>query len=242
MPDALVEKLVSDLRAIPVSHPFEINLSRVNEPFLDHRIFDIATRINERLPNASLVFFSNGTPLNIKNIEKLSKLKHISRLNISLNEYQPDAYEKTMQLPMERTLQVLHDLHHALTEGTLSFPIVLSRVGDGTEEDIHFVSWAKCHFPAFSVAVSPRSDWLGLVEQPESPIPDVGCSQWYKLHILADGRDAYCCIDAEGRWATSNAQDIHLLNIYNQPVRREMRLARLSRLGMQICGMCPLLS
>lgn len=56
MPDALVEKLISDLGAIPVSHPFEINLSRVNEPFLDHRIFDIPARINERLPNASLVF------------------------------------------------------------------------------------------------------------------------------------------------------------------------------------------
>ena len=91
MPDVLVEKLISDFEAIPVSHPFEINLSRVNEPFLDQRIFDIAARINERLQNASLVFFSNGTPLNKKNIEKLSKLKRISRLNISLNEYQPDA-------------------------------------------------------------------------------------------------------------------------------------------------------
>lgn len=159
MPDVLVEKLISDLEAIPVSHPLEINLSRVNEPYLDHRIFDIIARINERLPNASLIFFSNGTPLNKKNIEKPSKLKRISRLNISLNEYQPDAYEKTMQLPMERTLQVLHDLHHALTEGALLFPIALSRVGDGTGED----SWVQSHFPAFSATVSPRSDGFGLV-------------------------------------------------------------------------------
>ena len=147
-----------------------------------------------------------------------------------------------MQLPMKRTLQVLYDLHHALTEGALSFPIAVSRVGDGTREDLHFVSWAQSHFPAFSATVSPRSDWLGLVEQTQSPVPDVGCSQWYKLHILADGREAYCCIDAEGRWANSNARDISLLDIYNQPVRRKQRLASLSRRGMEICGRCPLLS
>lgn len=143
---------------------------------------------------------------------------------------------------MEKTLRVLRDLHRALVDGALLFPITLSRVGDGTEEDSHFTSWVRGHFPRFSVTVSPRSDWLGLIKQPQCNVPDVGCTQWYKLHILADGRDAYCCIDAEGRWASANAKDMTLLDIYNQPVKRNMRLTMHSRRDLPICGMCPLLS
>jgi hypothetical protein len=242
MPDALIDKLIADLEEIPADHAFEINLSRVNEPFLDARIYDIATRITERLPGASLVFFSNGTPLNTGNIEKLSRLRRVARLNISVNEFEADAYEKSMQLPLEKTLDVLRSLHRGVADGHLSFPIALSRVGDGSTTDQIFVSWAKENFPAFAAVVSPRSDWMGLVPQPGALIPDQGCTQWYKLHILADGRDAYCCIDAEGQWSTANARETSLLNIYNQPARRRLRLHRLSRQGMPICGQCPLLS
>ncbi|MCC7312590.1 MAG: radical SAM protein [Sulfuritalea sp.] len=242
MPDALIDKLIADLEEIPADHAFEINLSRVNEPFLDARIYDIATRITERLTGASLVFFSNGTPLNTGNIEKLSRLRRVARLNISVNEFEADAYEKSMQLPLEKTLDVLRNLHRGVADGHLSFPIALSRVGDGSTTDQIFVSWVKENFPAFAAVVSPRSDWMGLVPQPGALIPDQGCTQWYKLHILADGRDAYCCIDAEGQWSTANARETSLLNIYNQPARRRLRLDRLSRQGMPICGQCPLLS
>ena len=242
MPDALIDKLIADLEEIPSSHPFEINLSRVNEPFLDARIYDIAARMTERLPGARLVFFSNGTPLNTGNIEKLARLRRIARLNISVNEFEADAYEKSMQLPLEPTLDVLRNLHPGVADRRLSFPVVLSRVGDGSTKDLRFVSWVKTNFPAFSAAVSPRSDWMGLVPQPGALIPDLGCTQWYKLHILADGRDAYCCIDAEGQWSTANAQQTSLLDIYNQPARRRLRLDRSSRQHMPICGQCPLLS
>lgn len=49
MPDSLVQKIIDDLGAIPKSSPFEINLSRVNEPFLDHQIFDMAALVNDRI-------------------------------------------------------------------------------------------------------------------------------------------------------------------------------------------------
>lgn len=242
MPDELIDKVISDLGEIPTNHAFEINLSRINEPFLDARIYDIAAHVTERLPSASLVFFSNGTPLNAGNIEKLARLPRVARLNISLNEFEANAYEKSMQLPLEPTLQVLRKLHQGVVNGYLSFPVVLSRVGDGSATDRLFVSWARENFPAFSAFVSPRSDWMGLVPQRDAMIPDQGCTQWYKLHILADGRDAYCCIDAEGQWSTANARETSLLEIYNQPARRRLRLDRLSRQNMPICGQCPLLS
>lgn len=241
MPDDLIEKIIMDLTDIPAYHNFQINLSRINEPFLDHRIFDIARTINEKLPQASLVFFSNGSPLNDLNIEKLASLKNVSRLNISLNEYEAHEYNSVMGLPFDRTLSVLTALHSAKLNGPIYFPITCSRVGDGSDRDDVFKIWVKSNFPAFNVEVSNRSDWLGLVDGKSGKVPDVGCSQWFKLHFLSNGREAFCCIDAEGKYGKGDARKGHVLEIYNSPERRDMRQKN-SRVDHDLCGKCPLLS
>ena len=241
MPDDLIEKIVTDLTDIPPSHYFEINLSRINEPFLDHRIFDIARTMHRRLPQAALVFFSNGSPLNDTNIKNLASLKNVSRLNISLNEYEADQYTNVMGLPFKRTVSVLQALHSAKLNGHIYFPITCSRVGDGSERDDSFKIWVQTNFPAFSAQVSNRSDWLGLVERQSGNVPDVGCSQWFKLHFLSNGREAFCCIDAEGQYGKGDARECHVLEIYNTPDRRVMRQKN-TRLGHDLCGKCPLLS
>lgn len=241
MPDDLIEKIIADLSDIPSFHKFQINLSRVNEPFLDHRIFDIARMINARLSHASLVFF-NGTPLNDVNIEKLVSLNRVSRLNISLNEYEAQEYTRAMGLPFDRTLSVLQALHWAKLNGRIYFPVVLSRVGDGSERDDGFEAFVKSNFSVFDAEVSSRSGWLGLVDEQRGEIPDAGCSQWFKLHFSSDGREAFCCIDAEGKYGNSNARERHVLEVYNRAERRVMRATIRSRLGYDICGKCPLLS
>jgi len=54
--------------------------------------------------------------------------------------------------------------------------------------------------------------------------------------------DACCCIDAEGDWASGHAQEVSLLNIYNQQNRRNLRLSCSSHRGDKTCGKRPLLS
>jgi hypothetical protein len=239
MPDTLFEKIIKDLCDIPETHKFDVNLSRINEPFLDSRIFLFASRINEVLPQASLVFFSNGSTLSSQIIAKLQRLNSISRLNISLNDHRPQVYQEVMQLPFDRTYCALHLLHDA----ELPFPVILSRVGDGSGEDVAFTEWVKVTFPKFKAVVSFRSDWLGLTTSYRQPIPDVGCSQWFKLHLLANGRDAFCCIDAEGRWGAGDVRNNHALDIYNTSIRRARREVKISRTKYgQLCGSCPLLS
>lgn len=231
MPDNLIEKIITDLTDIPASHTFQVNLSRVNEPFLDRRIFDIARAINEKLPQASLVFFSNGTPLNDTNIKKLASLRNISRLNISLNENEAQKYTQVMGLRFDHTLSVLQALYSAKLNNSIYFPVTLSRVGDGSERDDIFKIWVKSNFPVFNAEVSNRGDWLGLVDGQSGEIPDAGCTQWFKLHFLSNGREAFCCIDAEGKYGKGDARNSHVLEIYNRQERRIMRTTVNSRLG-----------
>ena len=63
MPTSLFEKIVSDLSEIPASHPFYFILSRVNEPFLDKRLFEFQRPINRTIPHAGFLIYTNGSTL-----------------------------------------------------------------------------------------------------------------------------------------------------------------------------------
>ena len=104
MSDELIDKIITDLKKIPADVPFFIAPFKVNEPFLDKRIFSVCAKINEHLPNAQLRLFSNGSPLTKENLEKVSAIGKVAHLWISLNEIEARAYENLMQLPLDRTL------------------------------------------------------------------------------------------------------------------------------------------
>lgn len=88
----------------------------------------------------------------------------------------------------------------------------------------------------------PRGDWIGQVNVVKSSIPDVGCTQWFTINFLADGRDTFCCIDSDAEYGHSNVAIKHLLEIYNHPLRRHLRESALSRLDVGICRECSMLS
>jgi hypothetical protein len=242
MPEPLFGKILDDLSDGRGHAPAAFNLSRVNEPFLDRRIFKLARRVIDRFPQSSLNFFSNASPLNQAKTEQLLATPNVASLNISLNDHRAPEYEKTMRLPFERTMhniRRLHDLHRA---GAVPFRVAISRVGDGSDADDQFCGWGRREFPRFDVYVAPRGDWMGLKPTTAFPVPKIGCAQWFKLHILADGREAYCCIDAEGRYGKGNAGMDNVLHIYNHPARRQMREFLPARKATALCVLCPLLA
>ena len=105
MSDGLIAKILDECRSIPNDLPFQIVPLRVNEPFLDKRIFDICRQINETLPNAQIQLFSNGSPLNATNLMKLATIRNLARLVISLHENRPEIYERIVGIPFERTIR-----------------------------------------------------------------------------------------------------------------------------------------
>jgi hypothetical protein len=243
MPDSLIEKIIRDMSDIPPQAPFHVTLARINEPFLDRRIFQIARQIEDSIPHASLIFFSNGSPLNKEALDKLVELKRIYVLNISFNDHRRDHYENIMRIPYETTVERLDDLHARIIAGSLNFGVRVSRVSDGTEADAEFIHFVRKRWPCFDVANYRRADWLGDVQTMVSQVPNAGCHQWFTLSFLADGRQSFCCLDSDGKFGTQkNVRDQHLLELYNLPSRRKLRETVISRLQVPICRGCSLLA
>jgi radical SAM protein with 4Fe4S-binding SPASM domain len=164
-------------------------------------------------------------------------------LNISLNEFRAEQYSKLMGLPFERTvanLKVLHDLKLAQRA---NFPVHISRVGDGSEDDDRYVRWVEEHFPAFKPIVLVRGDWRGSIKSliPLEPAPAIQCSQWFKLRFWADGKAAFCCTDVRPQRDLGDVNAQHVLEIYNTPERRRLRSEVKSRLEVEECRRCPML-
>lgn len=239
MPDHLIDKILSDIESTSQS-PAVFNLSRVNEPFLDKRVFDIAERISARFPTSKFIWFSNGTTINNRILDKLLAFKKTTSLNISFNDHRKEQYEKEMGIKYDRAISAIEQLHNCKANGLVDFNVNLSRVGDGTSSDSDFLTFCKEQFPLFKASVSQRFDWIGAVDtEVYSKVPEVSCSQWTKLHILADGNAAFCCIDSNGALGLGNAYTSHVINdIYNHPEMLGLRQKLPSRREVEKCKSC----
>ena len=230
MSDELIDKIITDLKKVPADVPFFIAPFKVNEPFLDKRIFSVCAKINEQLPNAQLRLFSNGSPLTKENLEKVSAIGKVAHLWISLNEIEARAYENLMQLPLDRTLANLDTLHEMVAGGRFSHPVMISRVTDGTPRDREFVSFVRQRYPRFNPFLIGANNWTGQVEAgADRPVPPSGCVRWFELSIMASGKVALCCMDGEGKHVIGDVSTHAVLDVYNDPEYRKMRQSTFSR-------------
>ncbi len=236
MPMALIEKVIEDLTAIPLS--FQLSPFKVNEPFLDKRIWDVLDLCQRKLPQAHLTLTSNASPLTPQSIEKLSAIPRLKYFWISVNHHDPERYQDIMKLPFARTLSNLENLHAASQKGTLKTRIVLSRVGDGSADDENFESWVKTRFPNFESAIFTRGDWLGQAETESAAVPNVGCLRWFELSITATGTVAHCCMDGQAQFPIGDITDRHVLDVYNDPEYRRLREKTLTRSTVSPCASC----
>ncbi|MBC7541449.1 MAG: tetratricopeptide repeat protein [Candidatus Sericytochromatia bacterium] len=241
MDSALIAKVIQDLTEIPADLPFQLSPFKVNEPFLDERLFDILASCNEKLPNAGLTLTSNASPLTEAKLNRLAQVRNLSYLWLSVNDHRPDAYEATMKLPYALTMERLALVHRKFTSGELAVPIILSRVGDGTDADDAFCQWVTKTFPGFQASVFQRGAWLGQVDVVVPDVPAVGCVRWFELSITATGIVAHCCMDGQAKWPIGDVSQQHVLEIYNAPEYRGLREKTLTRLDASPCNECTFL-
>lgn len=245
MADALIEKIIDDLRGIPRDLAFQIFPYKVSDPLLDTRLFDILGLMAHRLPNAQIYLSTNGSALTDANIAKLGASSNISTLNVSLNSDDPEEYEALMKLPFERTVSRLEALHRVMGERAMPFVVRLTRVNVSRSTDNSFRTWCAQNFPWFQSQIFPRNDWLGdaVTEGASGRIPDAPCHRWFDLSIMATGEVAYCCMDGEGQHIKGDARTQNVLEIFNQPALRRLRETLPSRLGVgDPCRRCTYVS
>jgi MoaA/NifB/PqqE/SkfB family radical SAM enzyme len=238
MPDALINKIIEDLHDIPQNLAFQLSPFKVNEPFLDTRLFSILAHINERLPNASLTLTTNATALTAKQLSRLSSVRNLRYLWISMNDHREAEYEATMQLPYRRTIERLRMIHAARADNRLALRIVMSRVGDGSTADVEFVRWVQREFPLFEASVFQRGNWLSQVDTPTAPAPRLGCARWFELSITATGVVAHCCMDGAAKYPIGDVSNRHVLEVYNAPEYRRLRERTMFRQDAEPCNRC----
>jgi len=242
MSDTLIEKIIGDLEDIPPTHRFQLSPFKVNEPFLDTRLFDLLDAFRTRLPNASVTLTSNATPITAKTLDRVSHHSELGYLWISFNDHGKDAYESTMKLPYARTIERLDMIHRRKADGSFGTRVVLSRVGDGSAADLEFARWVKENYPLFEASVFPRGEWLGQVDTvPTAPPSAIGCVRWFDLSITATGIVAHCCMDGKAEHPIGDVRKTHLLEIYNHPDYRRLRESTQSRLDVEPCRRCNFL-
>jgi MoaA/NifB/PqqE/SkfB family radical SAM enzyme len=238
MPDALINKIMEDLRDIPQTLPFQLSPFKVNEPFLDTRLFSVLAQVNERLPNASLALATNASALTEKQLARLAGVRNLAYLWISMNDHREAEYEATMKLPYRRTIERLRMIHDARAANRLALRVILSRVGDGSVADLEFVRWAKSTYPLFEASVFLRGNWLNQVDTTTAPAPRVGCVRWYELSITATGIVAHCCMDGAAKYPIGDVSRQHVLEVYNAPAYRRLREHTATRQGAEPCDRC----
>lgn len=236
MSDALIDKIINDLTEVPREVQFAISPLKVSEPFLDVRIFDIMRSINRQLPQAAIFLTTNASPLTEKKLKELQTIRNIGYIWVSFNDHRKKEYEEVMQLDYERTIDRLNLLHRYATH--FPFPVVLSRVGDGSADDAAFQHWVSEHYPRFNSSVFPRGDWLGQVENTVRPVPNMGCTRWFELSITASGVVAHCCMDGQAEYPVGDITKQSVLQVYNSPEYRALRERTVSRLHVSPCNKC----
>lgn len=241
MPDALIDKILGDLQDIPRILPVQVSPFKVNEPFLDTRLFDILAAIEAKLPQATITLTTNASPVTEATLDRLALVRNLGYLWISVNDHRPAEYEATMGLPWTRTRERLAMIHARRAAGALTCRIVLSRVGDGTPADAEFCDWVVRHYPGFEPSVFQRGGWLGQVETATGAVPNVGCVRWFDISITATGTVAHCCMDGRAAWPIGDVNRQHVLEIYNGPSYRALRERTLTRLDAAPCRTCTFL-
>lgn len=239
MSDGLVSKILSDMGDIPDDLAVDVNFTRVNEPFLDKRLFGFMDEYASRIRLGKIWLFTNASAINARNAAELAARPRIGYFLISFNDHRREEYERVMRIPFERTVANIDRLHVMLAGGELAFTPIISRVGDGSTADVEFEDWVRRRWPLFEHQVTHRFDWLGAVDlETYTAIPQAGCLQWFQVQILASGDVTHCAVDHDATHGYGRAQDTHLLDLYNLPERRSLRAERLLRSDVGVCRSC----
>ncbi|MCC6531886.1 MAG: radical SAM/SPASM domain-containing protein [Burkholderiales bacterium] len=245
MPDALIEKVIDDLTAIPPSVRFQLAPYKVSDPLLEPRLADILALVNARLPHASISIITNGSAFTEAKIAALERVHNLGYISVSLNSVDPGEYERLMALSLAHTLECMRLLQRASREARIRCPVRVTRVSQDGQSDRHFRAWVKENFPEFAAAIIPRNDWIGQVggSADTGTVSDLPCHRWFDLSITASGIVAMCCMDADASFPKGDVRVEHALTIYNRPFLRELRrsLPRRGATGAP-CNECTYLS
>jgi sulfatase maturation enzyme AslB (radical SAM superfamily) len=110
MSDALYEKIIREVSAIPPGIPVNVFLNVVNEPFMDKKIFERIALLNLAIPRATLGLYTNLNVLPPGFFEKFRNVRRLTYFNVSFNAANEPEYRESMRLDFQRTVSHIRKL------------------------------------------------------------------------------------------------------------------------------------
>jgi pyruvate-formate lyase-activating enzyme len=238
MTDQLFESIVEQCRDFPL---YAIEPFLQGEPFSDPKILPRLELIHRRLPDTRLRLYSNGYGLLPDRVDALMELG-IDHLYISLNTIDPDRYQKSMGIKLDRTLTNLRYLCEPSRRRRVARKITVRmlRMTDSTlAEQRQFIDLCK------ELGVRPfivgLFNYKGDIQSP-LPIPNFPCEHMDRLDILSNGVVTLCCMDQEGEFPWGDVSTQPLLEVYRGAAAARYREMHWSGRRNQIhpCDTCNL--
>lgn len=206
------------------------------EPLLDKKLCERISYINEKMPDAAVSFFSNGTLLDYEKAKELSKVK-ITAVNFSINAVTDNGRKKVMGVELSPTI----DNILAYKKLCPSVDVGVSAILDTAyitpkemEEFSRFWGEKRVRFNFFF-----NGNWAGKTR--DTCNTEGACTRPDGvMTILSDGTVALCCYDLEGEVSFGNVKDKSLKEIWTCEELERYRFLNDAgrRAELKLCGTC----
>lgn len=214
--DSLFSKIIDDAKSYGITQimPF-LN----GEPMLDEKLSARIKEINEKIPEAFVSFFSNGSLLSSEKIEELSKV-NVAAVNFSINAITDKGRTAVMGMPLEATVANIlayqkkcpkvHITVSALMDTTLLTP-------DEMREFTRFWQEKRIKPNLFF-----NGNWAGKTRKTFNA---EGCCERPSsmLTVLSNGSVALCCYDLDGEVSFGDLNTQTIKEIWESPEMEHYR-------------------
>ena len=225
----LFQKIIHEIDANGSSN---LMFVKQGEPFLHPQVREFLTILRQTKNRQNILWVSNGTTLNEKNIDALIEFR-IDELNLSIDSLHPETYFKIRGVELDQTLANLNRLLKRKTEAKSDFPRISVNMvvrKDNVDEMRSFRSFFKKNNIQHTVQ-KYNPTFTGL---------DVGTDKWSlgegkKIHrypcphvfvnfvINYDGSASLCCADWEGAYKIGDLNRNTIRDIWNSEAYQEVR-------------------
>ena len=207
------------------------------EPLLDPKFVQRIVEINTILPDAEVVFYSNGSLLSEEKAKELAKTK-ITVANFSINAVTNDARMKIMGVNLHDTIKNILYFKSLCPNVSINVSAIMGTTYWTPPEMQEFIAfWTK-------LGIKPNlffeGNWAGKT-RPVIHVSDVGCERPNDIMtILADGTVALCCYDLDGEVNFGNLNTQTIKEVWESEAMEHYRSLNDSgkRSELKMCQSC----
>ena len=245
MDNQTFEKIIHQIKTEKIN-PVAIILNGFGEPLIDSQIINRIKLIKQTFPTTKVKFYSNFNLANKKLISQLISSK-LDEINISLNGYSRQNYQKVMKIDYQKTIKNIQQLIIAKKEKKSDIKIRISMTlveYNETSANKFIKKWEK---QVDSVSVNKVHDYHGNVKDTshkfkinfhKKPFP---CRYlWDTIVFDVTGENVLCCLDYESDYKFGNIKDMKILKTFYSPSIEAIRKSHLqgNLKQINICQNC----